>query len=196
MPIAQPDTQAALKSSPGTHRGKCDALGLDWSWRATIGRILAGQQAISLPTENVVRSRLGLPPIPPPAVPMLPCPSCAEKGIFRTHAHDLDCHGEPDAVAVMVKPSAQQAIALIDQWLADESGHDEAVWPVIEKALRNRSRAAEPARKRPPVRRPWMGEELTAEMDNAGVTDATVRWLVTRHIYEQELAGPVPALEV
>ena len=49
---------------------------------------------------------------------------------------------------------------------------------------------------RPVVRRPWMGAELTAEMDDAGVTDATVRWLVTRHIYEQELAGHAPALEV
>ena len=51
-------------------------------------------------------------------------------------------------------------------------------------------------RTRPAVRRPWMGAELTAEMDNAGVTDATVRWLVTRHIYEQEIAGHAPALEV
>jgi len=49
---------------------------------------------------------------------------------------------------------------------------------------------------RPKVRRPWMGAELTVEMDKAGVTDAAVRWLVTRHIYERELAGPVPALEV
>jgi hypothetical protein len=49
---------------------------------------------------------------------------------------------------------------------------------------------------RPKVRRPWMGYELSAEMDVAGVTDATVRWLVTRYIYEQELAGHAPALEV
>jgi hypothetical protein len=41
-----------------------------------------------------------------------------------------------------------------------------------------------------------MGRELSAEMDAAGVTDATVRWLVTRHIYEQEIAGPVPGSEV
>jgi len=41
-----------------------------------------------------------------------------------------------------------------------------------------------------------MGYELPREMDAAGVTDATVRWLVTRHIYEQELAGPVPGQEV
>lgn len=41
---------------------------------------------------------------------------------------------------------------------------------------------------RPAVRRPWMGAELSAEMDAAGVTDATVRWLVTRHIFERELA--------
>lgn len=44
-------------------------------------------------------------------------------------------------------------------------------------------------RKRPVVRRPWMGVELSAAMDAAGMSDATVRWLVTRHIYEQELAG-------
>jgi hypothetical protein len=120
----------------------------------------------------------------------LPCPTCLrERGEAVNHAHDLDCHGDPDAVAVMVKPSAQQAIALIDQWLADESGHDEAVWPVIEKALRNRSRPTEPVRKRLPVRRPWMGTELSAAMDETGVTDATVRWLVTRHIYTLELAG-------
>ena len=51
-------------------------------------------------------------------------------------------------------------------------------------------------RTRPVVRRPWMGAELSVEMDAAGVTDATVRWLVTRHIYMQELAGHAPALEV
>ena len=45
------------------------------------------------------------------------------------------------------------------------------------------------ARPRPAVRRPWMGYELSREMDAAGVSDATVRWLVTRHIYQQELAG-------
>jgi len=51
-------------------------------------------------------------------------------------------------------------------------------------------------RTRPAVRRPWMGAELTAEMDKAGVTDATVRWLVTRYIFEKELAGRVPGVEV
>jgi hypothetical protein len=50
-------------------------------------------------------------------------------------------------------------------------------------------------RQRPRVRRCWMGKELTVEMDKAGVTDATVRWLVTRYIYERELAGPVPGVE-
>jgi hypothetical protein len=45
------------------------------------------------------------------------------------------------------------------------------------------------------VRRPWMGAELTAEMDKAGVSDATVRWLVTRYIFEKELAGREPGLE-
>lgn len=102
--------------------------------------------------------RAGLPPIP--KVDALPCPSCAAHGIFRTHAHDLDCHGDPDAVAVMVKPDAQQAIALIDQWLADDSGHDEAVWPVIEKALRKRSKPAEPSRKRKPMYRPVVDPEI------------------------------------
>jgi hypothetical protein len=38
-----------------------------------------------------------------------------------------------------------------------------------------------------------MGAELTAEMDKAGVSDATVRWLVTRYIFEKELAGHAPA---
>jgi hypothetical protein len=51
-------------------------------------------------------------------------------------------------------------------------------------------------RQRQRVRRPWMGAELTAEMDKAGVTDATVRWLVTRYIFEKELAGRVPGVEV
>lgn len=52
-------------------------------------------------------------------------------------------------------------------------------------------------RQRPAVRRPWMGVELSQEMDAAGVTDATVRWLVTRHIYERELlAGDRAGVEV
>jgi len=50
-------------------------------------------------------------------------------------------------------------------------------------------------RQRQRVRRPWMGAELTAEMDKAGVSDATVRWLVTRYIYERELAGREPGPE-
>jgi hypothetical protein len=41
-----------------------------------------------------------------------------------------------------------------------------------------------------------MGAELTVEMDKAGVTDATVRWLVTRYLCEREIAGHAPALEV
>jgi len=90
-----------------------------------------------------------------------PCPTCLkERGEAVDHADHLDCHGDPDAVAVMVKPSAQQAIALIDQWLADESGHDEAVWPVIEKALRNRSRPAKPSRKRKQMYRPPVDFEI------------------------------------
>jgi hypothetical protein len=39
-------------------------------------------------------------------------------------------------------------------------------------------------RKRPVIRRPWMGAELTAAMDAAGMTDADVRQIVAR-----ELAG-------
>jgi hypothetical protein len=42
-------------------------------------------------------------------------------------------------------------------------------------------------RKRPVVRRPWMGVELSAAMDAAGVTDDDVRRLVAA-----TLAGPVP----
>jgi hypothetical protein len=100
----------------------------------------------------------------------LSCPSCLrEKGQAITHAHDLDCHGDPDAVAVMVKPDAQQAIALIDQWLADGSGHDEAVWPVIEKALRRRGQQADPTRKRPPAYRPMLPAAWRLEIERRGL---------------------------
>lgn len=100
----------------------------------------------------------------------LSCPSCLrEKGEAITHAYELDCHGDPDAVAVMVKPDAYQSIALIDQWLADEGGHGEEVWPVIEKALRRRSRPAEPARKRPPAYRPMLPPEWRLEIERRGL---------------------------
>jgi len=52
--------------------------------------------------------------------------------------------------------------------------------------------ASKPARRpRPRVRRPWMGAELSAAMDAAGVSDADVRRLVAA-----ALAGPVPGVEV
>jgi len=73
------------------------------------------------------------------------------------------------------------------------NGHNGAVVVLADGETVRRPGQSKP---RPKVRRPWMGAELTAEMDKAGVTDATVRWLVTRYIYERELAGPVPALEV
>jgi hypothetical protein len=30
---------------------------------------------------------------------------------------------------------AREAIGLLDQWLADESGYDERVWPAVKKGL-------------------------------------------------------------
>jgi hypothetical protein len=51
------------------------------------------------------------------------------------------------------------------------------------------------SKQRPVVRRPWMGRDLTAAMDAAGITDEDVRRLVTRYIFEKELAGREPGLE-
>ena len=42
------------------------------------------------------------------------------------------------------------------------------------------------ARPRPAVRRPWMGAELSAAMDAAGVSDADVRQLVAAALEGQE----------
>ncbi len=46
------------------------------------------------------------------------------------------------------------------------------------------------AKRRRPVRRPWMGAELTAAMDAAGMTDEDVRQIVAR-----EVAGRAPGME-
>ena len=32
-------------------------------------------------------------------------------------------------------PDPKKAISLIDKWLADESGHDERTWPVVQELL-------------------------------------------------------------
>lgn len=38
--------------------------------------------------------------------------------------------------AAPLRPSRPEAvIALLDQWLRDESGYDEATWPELKKAL-------------------------------------------------------------
>jgi hypothetical protein len=40
---------------------------------------------------------------------------------------------------IQVNPAQQQknesAIELLDEWLADESGYDERVWPTVKKLL-------------------------------------------------------------
>jgi len=33
------------------------------------------------------------------------------------------------------KPSSDPVIQLLDEWLADESGYDERVWPQLKKGL-------------------------------------------------------------
>lgn len=157
MPIPDTSTTQALQRLPGakSHRSKCVALGLPVTWRGTVGRIIYGH-AVSLDKENTVRARLGLPPIALPQIPVTPCPSCAARGITRSHGDGLDCNGN-GGTAIVLAPN---------------------------ETVRRPTR-----RKRPVVRRPWMGVELSSAMDAAGMSDATVRWLVTRHIYEQELAG-------
>jgi hypothetical protein len=73
---------------------------------------------------------------------------------------------------------------------------DKPVIAVVVLAQGETVRRPGQSKARPKVRRPWMGYELSREMNEAGVTDATVRWLVTRYINERELAGPVPGVEV
>lgn len=51
------------------------------------------------------------------------------------HEEDVPLGGEDDPV-----------IRLLNEWLADESGYDEAVWPELKEAL-NRERALAGARK-------------------------------------------------
>lgn len=42
--------------------------------------------------------------------------------------------GELDGMTEQQKKNCA-AIALLDEWLADESGYDERVWPVVKKAI-------------------------------------------------------------
>ena len=147
MPIPDTSTTQALQRLPGakSHRSKRVALGLPVTCRGTVGRIIYGH-AVSLDKENTVRARLGLPPIALPQIPVTPCPSCAARGITRSHGDGLDCNGN-GGTAIVLAPN-------------------ETV------------RKTKQARPRPAVRRPWMGAELSAAMDAAGITDADVRRLV------------------
>lgn len=55
----------------------------------------------------------------------------------------------PEEAAVAVKNEAvavlpqqvnhEAAIRLLDEWMADETGYDERVWPIIEKSLKENS---------------------------------------------------------
>ncbi len=49
--------------------------------------------------------------------------------------HTTEEHEQAEAQPA-VMPDNAAAIRLLDEWLADESGYDERVWPVVEKALR------------------------------------------------------------
>ena len=102
MPIPDTSTTQALQRLPGakSHRSKCLALGLPVAWRGTVGRIIYGH-AVSLDKENTVRARLGLPPIAPPQIPVTPCPSCAARGITRSHGDGLDCNGNGGTAVVL-----------------------------------------------------------------------------------------------
>lgn len=95
MPKPSKDTQNALNALQGakTHRGRCAALGLDASWRGTIGRIIYGHP-VGLDKENEVRHRLGLPPIAPPLVPVPPCPDCGS-------VHHARCNGNGGHAVVL-----------------------------------------------------------------------------------------------
>ncbi len=159
MPKPSRTTQDALSAIPGpkTDRGRCVALGLPLSWRGTIGRIRNGFM-VSMEKENEVRLRLNLPALSPPLVSVHPCPSCAARGIVRSHADGLDCNGN-GGHAIVLAPG---------------------------ETVRRPGRA----KRRPPVRRPWMGAELTAAMDAAGMTDENVRQIVARW-----LAGRNPGEE-
>ena len=149
MPKPDPSTIEALKRllDAKTHRAKCVTLGLPIYWHGTIGRILYGQN-VSAMKENEVRQRLGLPPITPPLIPTHPCPSCAARGIIRSHGDKLDCHDKPVVAVALLAPG-------------------EVVKP-----------APTPKRKRLKVRRPYMGHELSVAMNDHGITDAMVRELV------------------
>ena len=105
MPKPQDDTQYALTAFQNgkSHRATCAALGLDYSWRGTVHRIIHGFD-VGRDKENMVRERLGLPPVLPPNVPVAPCPSCAARGIVRSHGDNLDCHGQPVAAVAVLAP--------------------------------------------------------------------------------------------
>ena len=102
MPKPSKETRDALMAvlGPKTDRWRCVALGLPEHWRGTIGRIRNGF-AVSLSKENEVRYRLGLPAIYPPLVPVAPCPSCAARGIVKSHGDGLDCNGNGGTAVVL-----------------------------------------------------------------------------------------------
>lgn len=106
------------------------------------------------PSQAVVDRVRAMPLPQPPQIPVTPCPSCAARGITRSHGDGLDCNGNGGA-AIVLAPN-------------------ETV------------RKTKQARPRPAVRRPWMGAELSAAMDAAGISDADVRRLVAASLKEQE----------
>lgn len=41
-----------------------------------------------------------------------------------------------EKVKILYDPKRrEEAVALIDEWLADDSGYDEAVWPIVREAI-------------------------------------------------------------
>jgi hypothetical protein len=73
---------------------------------------------------------------------------------------------------------------------AGPCAEDKPIAAVVALAPGETVRRPAKAKRRPPVRRPWMGAELTAAMDAAGMTDEDVRQIVA-----QALAGRAPGME-
>jgi hypothetical protein len=53
------------------------------------------------PSQATIDKVLAAPQPVPPLVPVHPCPSCADRGIVRSHADGLDCHGNGGTAVVL-----------------------------------------------------------------------------------------------
>lgn len=53
------------------------------------------------PSQATIDKVLAAPQPTPPLVPVHPCPSCAARGIVRSHADGLDCHGNGGHAVVL-----------------------------------------------------------------------------------------------